>query len=83
MTDLLLATITAVDKTPADNDVVAGPIGFAIFVALLIAVALLGWSLSKHLKKAHRAADEGVYGEVEPQVDVDQDAGSEAAGPQA
>jgi hypothetical protein len=79
MTDLLLATITAADETPADNDVVAGPIGFAIFIALLIAVALLGWSLSKHLKKAHRAADAGVYGDVKSDSDVDQDAG----GPQA
>lgn len=48
---------------PKDEDVVAGPIGFVIFIALCLAVALLGMSLNKHLKKAHRAADEGVYGD--------------------
>lgn len=54
--DLILAV-------PKDDDVVAGPIGFVIFIALCIAVAFLGFSLNKHLKKAHRAADEGVYGD--------------------
>ena len=48
---------------PEDEDVVAGPIGFVIFIGLVIAVAVLGWSLNKHLKKAHRAADEGVFGD--------------------
>ena len=55
---------------PKDEDVVAGPIGFIIFVSLCIAVAVLGWSLNKHLKKAHRAADEGVFGDpVKPRTD--------------
>ena len=48
---------------PEDKNVVAGPIGFFVFIGLVIAVAILGWSLNKHLKKAHRAADEGVYGD--------------------
>lgn len=65
--NLLTALLVLVDEAPADDDVVAGPIGFVIFIGLVIAVALLGWSLNKHLKKAHRAADEGVYGDpVEP-----------------
>lgn len=54
--DLVLAA-------PKDEDVVAGPIGFVIFIGLCLAVAVLGWSLNKHLKKAHRAADEGVFGD--------------------
>ncbi len=54
--DLVLAA-------PKDEDVVAGPIGFVIFIALCLAVAVLGWSLNKHLKKANRAADEGVFGD--------------------
>ena len=58
--DLSLAVLAA---APKDDDVVAGPLGFAIFIGLCIAVALLGWSLNKHLKKAGRAADEGVYGD--------------------
>lgn len=64
---LLAALVSAEDKTPDDNSVVAGPLGFVIFIALVIAVALLGWSLSKHLRKARQAADEGVYGPVDPE----------------
>ena len=55
---------------PEDEDVVAGPIGFVIFIGLVIAVAFLGWSLNKHLKKAGRAADEGAFGDpVRPRTD--------------
>lgn len=66
MVDLILAA-------PKDEDVVAGPIGFVIFIGLCLAVAFLGWSLNKHLKKAGRAADDGVYGDpartAEPETD--------------
>ena len=55
--------IWVITAAPKDDDVVAGPIGFIIFIALCLAVAFLGISLNKHLKKAHRAADEGVYGD--------------------
>ncbi len=55
--------IWVITAAPKDDDVVAGPIGFIIFIALALAVAFLGISLNKHLKKAHRAADEGVYGD--------------------
>ena len=41
-----------VDKVPADKDVKAGWLGFAIFVALAAAVVLLGFSLAKHLRRA-------------------------------
>ncbi|MEZ0578383.1 hypothetical protein [Nocardioides sp. MH1] len=80
MTHLILATVTATDGTPSDNSVVAGPIGFVVFIALLVAVALLGWSLSKHLKKVHAAADQGVYGAVESD---DREAGGKEAGGRA
>ena len=46
-----------------------------------IAVALLGWSLNKHLKKAHRAADEGVYGDpVEPADPIETGSDKKPAG---
>lgn len=64
---------------PKDEDVVAGPIGFAIFMGLVIAVALLGWSLTKHLRKAHDAAEAGVYGDPEEsESDNGADAGHES-----
>ena len=56
------------DPTPADNDVVAGWGAFAVFAGLAIAVALLGWSLVRHLRKAKRNADEGLFGDEAPRT---------------
>lgn len=61
-TDLVLA-LTLADEAPADENVVAGPIGFVVFIGLVIALAFLGWSLTRHLRKAKQAADAGVFGE--------------------
>ena len=54
-------TAAATDPTPTDNSVVAGPWGFLVFILLVVAVAFLGWSLTRQLKKAQRAEDEGKY----------------------
>jgi hypothetical protein len=61
MLDLLI--ILAADPKPEDNDVVAGPLGFAIWIFLILAVVLLGFSLVKQLRKAQAAKDAGVYGD--------------------
>lgn len=61
MFTLIAAQLAATDPTPTDNQVVAGPWGALIFVLLIVAVAFLGWSLTKQLKKAQRAADEGKF----------------------
>jgi hypothetical protein len=45
---------------PEPADVKAGWTAFVLFLLLLVAVALLGWSLSRQLKKADRAKQEGV-----------------------
>lgn len=60
---MMVDLVGVIGAAPKDEDVVAGPIGFVIFIALCLAVAVLGWSLNKHLKKTHRAADEGVFGD--------------------
>jgi len=62
---MLAQLILAVQAAPEDEDVVAGWIGFAFFIGLVVAVALLGWSLTRHLRKAERAAAAGVYGPVD------------------
>jgi hypothetical protein len=49
-----LVLVPFVDKVPKENDVVAGWGAFAVFVALCVAVAVLGFSLSKHLRTARR-----------------------------
>ena len=56
MTDVL--TVLAVDQQQLPEDVgKAGPIGLALIVALLIAVALLVKSMSRHLKRVPRSFD--------------------------
>jgi hypothetical protein len=50
------------DKVPAANDVKAGWVAFAVFIGLGIAVALLGISLTRHLRKARDNADHGAFG---------------------
>jgi hypothetical protein len=51
-----------VDKTPAAKDVKAGWGAFGIFLGLALAVAFLGWSLIRHLKKADANAEAGLFG---------------------
>ncbi|CUR56917.1 conserved hypothetical protein [metagenome] len=61
---MLALLITLVDDpTPKDTDVVAGPLGFAIWIFLILAVVVLGFSLVKQLRKAQAAKDAGVYGD--------------------
>ena len=44
--------VAGADQVPADDDVKAGWVAFWIFIGLAVAVALLGFSLAKHLRKA-------------------------------
>ena len=55
----------AADKTPKDEDVKAGWTAFVLFLLLIAAVVVLGFSLVKQLRKAQAAEDAGVYGSDE------------------
>ena len=55
----LAATVT--DEVPEDEDVKAGWLAFAIFIGLIVAVALLGFSLVKHLRRAQASEEAGRY----------------------
>jgi hypothetical protein len=57
----LAFVVSLEDKIPEANDVKAGWLAFAIFLALLVAVGLLGWSLVRQLRKAQAAEDAGLY----------------------
>jgi hypothetical protein len=59
--------VRVADETPEDEDVKAGWTAFALFLLLIAAVALLGFSLAKQLRKAQAAKDAGVYGDDEPE----------------
>jgi hypothetical protein len=52
-----------VDKVPADKNVKAGWGAFALFIGLIAAVALLCWSMYRHLRKTDQNAADGVFGE--------------------
>ena len=51
------------EKAPDPNDVVAGWTGFIVFIAMILAVAVIGYALNRSLKTAQRAKDSGVYGD--------------------
>jgi len=56
-----LALSAATDPVPDDNDVVAGWGAFALFGLLILAVVVLGVSLTRRLKNADRAEQMGLY----------------------
>lgn len=60
---LTLTLLAAVNEGPAPEDVKAGPVALLIFLLLALAVAFLGWSLTKQLRKAQAAKDAGAYGD--------------------
>ena len=55
------AIVAGADKVPAPDDVKAGWLAFAVFIALAVAVAFLGFSLTKHLRKASHNAELGAF----------------------
>jgi hypothetical protein len=59
--DLISLVVPLVDDVPKDADVKAGWTAFAIFIGLILAVAFLGFSLVKQLRKAQAAEDAGLY----------------------
>jgi hypothetical protein len=61
MLDLLIILLD--DPTPKPTDVKAGPLGFALWIFLILAVVVLAFSLVKQLRKAQAAKDAGVYGD--------------------
>ena len=58
---VLPLVLSFVDDVPEANDVKAGWVAFAIFIGLILAVAFLGWSLVKQLRKVDAAEEAGLY----------------------
>ena len=61
MDALILLLLPLVEKGPEPDDVVAGWTAFALFGLGILAVALLGFSLTKHLKRAAQSEAEGRF----------------------
>jgi type III secretory pathway component EscV len=62
MLDLLLIVLLE-DPTPEPTEVKAGPLGFAVWIFMILAVVVIAFSLVKQLRKAQAAKDAGVYGD--------------------
>lgn len=60
---LLPPLLLLAEEGPEAKDVKAGWLAFGIFVLLVAAVVLLGFSLTKQLRRAQAAKDAGVYGD--------------------
>ena len=73
MLDLLIIAL-ADDPTPKDTEVKAGPLGFAVWIFMIIAVVIIAFSLVKQLRKAQAAKDAGVYGDEPVQRSAEPDA---------
>ncbi len=57
----LAVLLPGADPVPAPEDVKAGWVAFAVFIALAVAVALLGLSLTRHLRTIRTNAELGVF----------------------
>jgi len=63
--DALSLVLAATDPVPEKEDVKAGWTAFAIFLGLAAAVALLGWALTKQLKRTEANRRAGAFGPVD------------------
>jgi hypothetical protein len=55
------------DKVPSEDEIGTGWIYLVVFLLLVAAVTFLGFSLTKHLRKARANAEQGVFGKQDPQ----------------
>ena len=78
MLDLLIVLVE--DPTPTPTEVKAGPLGFALWMFLVLSVVVLGFSMVRQLRKAQAAKDAGLYGD-EPVARSDVDGGAQGAAP--
>ena len=60
----IVALAAASDPRPDENNVVAGWVGFAVMIGLIIAVVFILRSFTQQLKKVNAARDAGVYGDA-------------------
>lgn len=79
LVQLVLLSMQVIDETPEPEDVKAGWTAFAVFLLLIGAVVLLGFSLTKHLRRAQAAEEAGLYGSDAPPSDGQQDGQDEDA----
>ena len=75
----LVVLAAASDPRPEDNNVVAGWVGFAVMILLIVAVVFILRSFTKQIKKVDRAKEAGVFDD--PAEPGSPDAGSSSDNP--
>src|SRR3954452_1168789 len=75
----IVALAAASDPRPDENNVVAGWVGFAVMIGLIIAVVFILRSFTQQLKKVNAARDAGVYGDAPRSDGTEGSAGSDEA----
>ena len=65
----IVVLAAASDPRPDDNNVVAGWVGFAVVLALIVAVVFILRSFTKQMKKVNAADEAGVYDEKPEDAD--------------
>jgi hypothetical protein len=76
----IVALAAASDPRPDENNVVAGWVGFAVMIGLIIAVVLILRSFTQQLKKVNAARDAGVYGDAPRSDETEGSEGPEGPG---
>lgn len=71
---LLTALDLAADETPEPEDVKAGWTGFAVLIGLIVAVVLLLVSMTRHMRRVRRNAQDDADAEAAARGDVPTDA---------
>jgi hypothetical protein len=66
VTDTLAGLAVLAAEAVSEDEMGGGWAYFVLFVLLAGAVTFLGFSLSKHLRKARTNAEHGVFGDDEP-----------------
>lgn len=77
---MLWLIVRLAETVPDDDDVVAGAWGAATFVGLILALAVIGWSLNKHLRTAQRNKDAGLFAEKPAEAQPVEDARPDNSG---
>jgi hypothetical protein len=72
----IVVLAAASDPRPDDNNVVAGWVGFAVVIALIIAVVFILRSFTKQLKKVDAAQEAGVFDDPADASEPSEDSGT-------
>jgi hypothetical protein len=65
----IVVLAAASDPRPDDNNVVAGWLGFAVLILLIVAVVFILRSFTKQLKKVDAAQEAGLYDDPDESPD--------------